>query len=294
MNNVPLLDGSDADDPDATFTFFARPADGYARAERVWVGSGSLADAGGEFPDLKGVELRSDVFTIQPIPDPSQNVFMSFSAAQQTTRIDNAVNPVDGSGEDKKASIELRVDMNENGSFEDDEDFNYRQRNQGIAWNGAQKDGVDEWQFPEYRFYIETEHQGKTGQIYVEDHLTGAWAWMAADDFYFWDGQTASLAFPNADFEMGDLTNWNEEIETPDIFSGWLVSTPENVEAGLATDWFMNHVERCVWLDGEFGVDSADRNTSGGGDNMMGVLWSEPFTIPTLNGSIINDWTLME
>lgn len=293
VNRILDLEGSPIEEPEANFTFFGAPADGYARSDRVWVGSGSYSD-GFEGPELRGVELRSDVFVIQPIPDPSESVFMSFNSGPNTTRIDNVFNPADGSGEDQFNTIQLRVDMNGNASFDDDEDFTYRQINQGIAWNCAQKDGVDEWHFPDYRFYIAPEHQGKSGQIYIADLLTGGWAWMAADDFYFWDGGTADLAFPNSDFEMGDLTNWNEEILTPNNFDSWLVSTPENVEAGLATDWFMNRPQRSVRLDGEFGIDSADRNTSGGGDSMLGELWSDPFTIPTLQVTPVEDWLLFE
>ena len=293
MNSIPDLNGNPIDDPDATFTFFGHPGAGFSRSDLVWVGSGSF-ETGQEDLGLAGVELRSDVFVIQPVPDPTQNVFLSFHSGQNSTRVEDAIDPNDGTGEDRKNTIELRVDMDANGTFDDDADFTYRQFDQGIAWNGIQKDGVDEWQFPDYRMYIAPEHQGKQGQIYVADTLTGSWAWMAADDFYFWDGQTADLAFPNSDFEMGNLTNWTEEIATPSLFDSWLVSTPANVDAGLATDWFMNRTERSVWVDGEFGIDSADRNTSGGGDNQLGAIWSDPFTIPTLRGTSVEDWHLFE
>ncbi|MBN2325525.1 MAG: hypothetical protein JXR73_00125 [Candidatus Omnitrophica bacterium] len=287
VNPIPNLEGNPIDDELAIFAFFGRPADGYARSGRVWMGSGTNL-IGEEDPVAAGVELRSDVFVITPIPDPSQNVFMSFNSGQQSSRIDDVFDPATGSGEDRFSTIELQVDIDENGSFEDDGDFVYQQVNQGISWFREQFSEVDEWHYPEYRFYIADEHQGKSGRIYIAETMTGGWAWMAADDFYFWDGGAANLAFPNSDFENGDLTNWNEEAI--DQMISWLSTTPDNYAQGLATHIIMNGI--VTWLDGEFAVDSAQRE-GGSGDNATGILWSDPFTIPTLNASSnLSDWHL--
>lgn len=289
VNKIPDLDGNPINDEEATFTYFGGPGDGWSHSERVHVGSGSYFDGSAE-PTFAGIELRSDVFTIQAIPAASQSVFLSFNSAQSSTRIDQVIDPVTGEGEDNLATIQLQVDTNNNGSFEDTQDFIYRQQNQGIAWAREQFGEVDEWHYPEYRFYIAPEHQGRQGRLYVQETMTGGWAWMAVDDFYFWNGASANLAFPNSDFEMGNLTNWNEEIITTNDFTSWLSTIPANVPA-RASHKIMNGINS--WLDGEFAADSA-QDVGGSGDNAKGILWSNAFTIPTLQGTPVEDWSIME
>lgn len=289
INKIPDLSGNPVDDPDATFTFFGGPGGGFSRSGRVWVGSGSYDD-GTDAPELSGVELRSDVFVIQPIPDPAESVFLSFNSAQSSSRIDDVYNPADGSGADNFSTIQLQVDMDGNGSFSDDVDFIYRNENQGMSWAREQFGEVDEWHYPEYRFYIASEHQGKTGRIYAAELLPGSWGWMAVDDFYFWDGSSADLAFPNSDFEMGDLTNWVQDpIGGAEVmnFGSWLAGTSDMYDAGRADHVILNDV--LSWVDGDFAADSAES-----GDGNVGDMWSEPFSIPTLQVTAVKDWPLFE
>lgn len=272
----------------STFTFFGNPAGGFSRSGYVWVGSGSY-DVGGDDGGLQGgIELRSDVFTIQPIPDPSSSVFMSFNSGQASSRIDAFAT---ADAEASQNMIALEVDVDGNNSFGDEADFVYHQINQGMSWAAEQNGEMDEWHYPEYRFYIAGEHQGLQGRIYVEETTTGGWAWMAVDDFYFWDGSSAELAFPNSDFEQGDMSGWNEELLT-DGFSSWLASnTPMNEPVAPADHTAMNNI--VSWIDGDWSADSAPSEVASG-DNSEGRLWSEPFTIPTLAGTNVGNWALFE
>lgn len=278
-----------ADDEDMEFTFFGWPGAEWTRSGRVWVGSGSFAgdpaaseDPLGGFVDHVGLELRSSVFTIQPIPPASESVFMSFNSAQVSVK----QNP---NGEFK--AVDLQVDVDGDGAFEGEGDFVYNQFNQGGGWNREQyaAGGIDEWQYPEYRFYIASEHQGLQGRIYVADNMTGGWAWLGVDDFYFWDGATADLAFPNSDFEMGDMTNWTEEIVQEPTLESWLSGTTEMFEAGEATHIALN--DHISFIDGNFSADTAN-NQGGTGDDNIAYLWSEPFTIPALQGTFVGNWSL--
>ena len=279
------------DDPYATWSLFGWPGAEWTRSGRVWLGTGSYVgdpsavDApAGYVPEFVGLEFRSDVFVIQPIPEPSGSVFMSFNSAQVSAK----QNP-DG----QYKSVELEVDVDGNGEFGDAGDFTYAQANQGGGWNREQYSvgGIDEWQYPDYRFYIAPEHQGKSARIYVSDTMEGGWAWMGVDDFYFWDGSTADLAFPNSDFEMGDMTNWNEEIEQQASFTSWLAGNQEKYDEGLVTQMFLN--DHISGIDGEYAADSAQQQ-GGSGDDNIAFLWSDPFTIPSLQVTAVKDWPLFE
>ncbi|MBZ0255635.1 hypothetical protein K8I31_06210, partial [bacterium] len=237
-------------------------------------------------PDVSGIELRSDVFVITAIPDPAESVFLSYNSGQSSNRITSGYNPETG---EQYSAIELQVDANNNGSFGDVDDFVYAQENQGISWAREQFGEVDEWHFPEYRSYISEEHQGMTGRIYVAETMTGGWAWMAVDDFYFWNGAEGVLAFPNSDFEMGDMTNWNED-NTSTGFTSWLASnTPADQPVAPADQTAMNGI--VTWTDGNWSADSAPTEVASG-DDSTGVMFSEPFTIPTLVTSPVREWSL--
>ncbi len=283
--NTVTVAGRDFD-PVSTFTFFGRPAGGYAKSGYVWVGSGSYDYGDADDGFQGGIELRSDVFTIQAIPDADSHVFMSFNSGQASSRTDQFLSD---SAEEMRSTIELQVDMDSDGTFDGANDFIYANQNQGISWAAWLKGEVDSWHYPEYRFYIADEHQGKQARIYVEESMTGGWAWMAVDDFYFWNGSEANLAFPNSDFEQGTMTNWNEELLT-DTFPGWLAT---NDFTGLPVDPAQHTARNNIssWLDGNWSADSAP-NEVGSGDNQQGSLWSNAFTIPSLQGTNVADWSL--
>lgn len=267
-------------DADAQWTFFGWPGSNYSREGRVWVASGSAVGAPNNDTGVRkytGLELRSDVFVIQPIPAAASNPFYSFDVGQTAYKVQP-----DGLFKD----VQMQVDVNGNGEFIDANDYAYKVRSQGGGWNREQYSagGIDEWNFPPYRFYIQPEHQGLSARFHVEDRLTSEWAWIGVDDFYFWDGKTADLAFPNSDFEKGDLTNWNEEISG----ETWLSGTVDMVNEGLAGHNSLN--DHVSYIDGNYSADSA---IASDGDGATGVLYSTPFVIPK-SSTAVSDWSLFE
>ena len=268
----------DSGSSDGDWTFFAWPGANFSREGRVWVASGSTPGQSNNDRGVRentGIELRSDVFVIQPIPDPASSVFTSFEIGQTAYKVQP-----DALFKD----IQLQVDVSGNGEFVDEGDFAYKVRAQGGGWNREQyaNGGIDEWNYPPYRFYLEPEHQGLTARFHIEDRITSQWAWLGVDDFYFWDGQTAALAFENADFEMGDMTNWVEELEGGS-FDTWLSGNEVAQEMGLHNS-LNDHIS---YIDGDFSADSANS-----GDGPTGALQSIPFTIPVVTGTHILNWEL--
>ena len=268
---------------DASVYFFDDAIHGNQFSGRTYVGTAGFGDGDRE---LTGVELRSDVFVIQPIPDPAQSIFFQFASAQGSARFryNN-----DGTVQER-GTVELRIDVNNNGAFDDDADFTYIQLNQGMGQN-LNTSNMDLVSYPESRFYIKPEHQGLQAQIYIEDTLgpsRGSYGWMVVDDFFIWNGSEAALAFPNSDFEMGDLTNWTEElgINGGDLLS-WLSGSAESYDLGLVEHVTMNN--RHTTADGAFSADSA-ANEYTSGDPGTGTLISTAFTLPTLTA--VADWSL--
>lgn len=279
INRLKKIDGTDGD-ADADIFFFSKNFGGSQRADRAWVGT----DGGDQLSfgvASAGIELRSKVFTIQSIPPANQNVFLQFASAEASTRIQP---------NDEHSTIELQVDVDGNGKFGDAADYTYRQRSQGFSWNRQMFDEVDEWHYPEYRFYIAPEHQGKTARIFIEELFGGGYGWMAVDDFFVWNGKNAALAFPNSDLEMGNLTNWTEEIDTPDNLSTWLSGSEKAYNEGKTLHRTLNNLYSTI--DGDFSLDSAD-NENGGGDSGKGRIYSNPFTLPT-KSTLVIPWSLME
>ncbi len=249
--------------------------DGNARKDhmsgRTFVGTG-----GGDLTGT-GVEIRSDVFVIQAIPNATENVFVQFASAQGT---DRTRYQADGS-DIAFGRVELIIDVNGNGQFGDASDFRYVQRNQAMAPNQSNS-GRDLWHHPEYRWYIRPEHQGLKAVFRAEDHygtFKASWGWLCIDDLFVWDGKTAQLAFPNSDFEKGTLENWTAEISVGSGFDTWLSGSKKALDAGKVQHSTMNN--RSVDIDGDYAADTAARET-GGGDNGMGVLTSMAFTLPKL------------
>lgn len=254
------------------WTFFAWPGANFSREGRVWVASGSTPGDSNNDVGVRentGIELHSDVFVIQPIPDPASSVFTSFEIGQTGYKV-----LPDGRLKD----IHMQVDVDGNGSFSDASDYAYKVRAQGGGWNREQyaNGGIDEWNYPSYRFYIDAEHQGRQGRYYVIDEIDSEWAWLGVDDFYFWNGETADLAFPNSDFEMGDMTNWEELLEGGE-FDTWL-SGDEVAQAEGFHNSLNDHVS---YIDGHYSADSANS-----GDGPTGFLQSAPFTIPQIDASV--------
>lgn len=238
---------------------------------RAWVGTG-----GGDLTQ-DGLEIRSDVFTIQRIPAPEESVFVQFASAQGTNRLRYG----GASGEEAAfARIQLIVDTNGDGQFGDD-DFHYIQTNQGMAYNQSNS-GRDLWHHPEYRWYIKPEHQGLQAIFQAEDNFgpfKASWGWMCVDDLFVWDGQEARLAFPNSDFEQGSMENWDDVTTGGTGFDTWLSGSKQALADGLVTHSAMNN--RSTDIDGDFAADTAARET-GGGDSGLGVLTSIPFELPKL------------
>lgn len=279
---------------DADFAYFSGSIDSSHRSGRTYVGSGTWFEvdpATGEIWDAQGavegvgVELRSDVFVIQPIPDPSQHVFFQFASAQGSAKFD---------GPENRGYVALIIDVNGNGQFgelgDDPDDYVYFMRAQGMGW-AMTVAKMDMWHYPEYRFYILPEHYGKQAQIYVEDSLTGSYGWLCVDDFFLWTGQEAVQPFENADFEMGisaDFTipNWTDDYWSGELEqAGWLGASPELVNENPDTLFNVAMNGRVGSLDGDYCGDSA------GGDGSTGSLTSVAFTLPTLV-SRVSEWSI--
>jgi hypothetical protein len=248
-----------------------------ASARRDHMTGRTFVGTGGGDRAATGVELRSDVFVITPIPSAESSVFVQFASAQGSDRIRYT-----DDGTDKAFSrIELIVDANRNGTFGDAGDFSYFQRNQSMALNQSNS-GRDLWHFPEYRWYIRTEHRGLQAVFRAEDNFgafKSSWGWMCLDDLFVWDGAKAALAFPNSDFEQGTLDNWTAQISAGNGFNSWLAGSQQALAAGRVTHSVMNN--RSVRSDGDFAADTAARE-SGGGDDGRGVLTSMAFSLPQI------------
>lgn len=227
---------------------------------------------------MRGVEIRSDVFTIEAIPDPKTNVFFQYSGAQGTNR---------ERGPDVFSTIELQVDLNGDGVFDSASDYIYQEISQGMGWN-LNTSNLDLWQYPEYRHYILPEHYGKTARIYVADFLPSNYAWLGVDDFFFWDGSKVVKPFPNADFEMGraedgSIPNWLDIINSG--FDDWLAATAEIVNGANPPTANIICGSRYTYPDGNFAADS-------GGDGGNGELISDSFTIPSLVSTPVIEWPI--
>ncbi|HOL95476.1 MAG TPA: hypothetical protein PLH79_14090 [bacterium] len=243
-------------------------------ADQAYIGTKSI-DADDV---LRGVEIRSDPFVIQAIPDLRQNVFFQYNGCQGTNR---------KRGPDAYSTIELQVDMNGDGVFDGPEDYIYREMSQGMGWN-LNTSNLDLWHYPEYRHYIKPEHYGKTARIYIADYLPSNYAWLAVDDFYFWNGSEAVKPFPNSDFEMGRAADGSIPDWTDIVISGfddWLAATDEIVNGPNPPTTNRIMGSRYGYVDGNFAADS-------GGDSGIGELISVAFPIPSLVQTPVSRWEL--
>jgi len=265
---------------DGSVYYYDKMVHGSMFAERTYVGTGGETS----FGLFAGVELRSSVFKIQAIPDPAKSVFLQFASAQGSNRIRME------SGAVKKSCVELHVDVNGDGIYDGAGDYVYSLQSQGMGWN-LNTSNMDLWQYPEYRFYILPEHQGKMAQVFVIDGLTSGYGWMCVDDFYVWDGKQASLPFPNSDFEQGSLANWTEVNDNPAVLRTWLSGSQEAWQAGRVLHRSMNN--RFSYVDGEYSADTGDTADDGGtgGDNATGSLTSVAFKLPALIADV-DEWAV--
>lgn len=270
LHNLP--DGSSAD---ASIYYF--PPLNTNWSNQVYIGTHFLSDEA----FLRGVEIRSDVFVIAPIPNPAQSIFMQYAGFQGTNR---------EFGPDSYATIQLQVDVNGNGAFDDEADYVYREVSQGMGWN-LNTSNLDLWQYPENRFYILPEHQGKQARIFVADNLTSGYGWMAVDDFFIWNGHAVVMPFPNADFEMGrpagtaagEIPNWIPEI-TGGALTDWLAATDEITKSSNPPTTNRIANGRFTYVDGNFAADT------NGADGSTGTLTSIPFQLPQLTA--VADWSI--
>lgn len=237
-----------------------------------------------------GVELRSNVFVIQAVPDPKKNVYLQFACAQGCNRlryINNGTQMVHG-------TVELHVDVDNNGQYTDASDYKYVLQNQGMGQN-LNTSNLDLWSYPEPRFYILPEHQGKKAQIFVEDTLQSGYGWMCVDDFFVWNGSQAVLPFPNSDFEQGSMDNWTEEVGIAGgELRSWLSASQECFDTNpecKAEHLAMNN--RHSMADGNYAADTA-ANEYGVGDNGTGRLTSIAFTLPSVLSTSLSDWSIYE
>ncbi|RJP30565.1 MAG: hypothetical protein C4527_09480 [Candidatus Omnitrophota bacterium] len=265
--------------------FFDKACHGSMFSGRTYVGTAGYTEADRIFT---GVKLTSDVFVIESIPNPAESVFLQFAAAQGSARERYTSN---GSSRER-GYVALNVDVNGDGTFEGPGDYVYAQTHQGMGQN-LNTSNMDLWSYPEFRFYIKPEHQGKMAQIYVEDTMgpsRGSYGWMCVDDFFVWDGKEARLAFPNSDFEMGSLENWTEEVGiNGGALRSWLAGSADSFYSGLVEHVSMNNRHSVV--DGAFSADTA-ANEYTGGDAGTGTLISIPFELPTVSPTHVADWSV--
>ncbi len=273
---------------DASLFFFDKAVHGSQFSGRTYVGTAGFSE-GERF--MTGVKVLSDVFVIQPIPDPSENVFLQFGSAQGAARTRYTS---DGSSKEW-GTVQLHVDVNGNGEFQDASDYTYVMVHQGMGHN-LNTSNMDLWTYPEFRFYIQPAHQGKTARIFVQDTMgpsRGSYGWMCVDDFFVWDGNEARLAFPNSDFEMGSLENWTEEVGiNGGELRSWLSGSYDSWMDGLVEHLSMNN--RHSVIDGAFSADTA-ANEYTGGDAGTGTLISIPFELPTVSpASAVHNWEILK
>lgn len=268
--------------------FYDQNADHRHMSGRTFVGTGGgMTDSNGNLANA-GVEIRSDVFTIAPIPAPTNSVFVGFASAQATDRV-----RWEDDGSYKYYGIaELVVDVNGNGKFDDAVDFHYVQHDQALGGpNRTTAGGHDAWHFPAYRFYIKPEHQGLQAQFHAGVHFAQAdnapkngWSWIAIDDLFVWDGAQARLAFPNSDFEMGSTTNWNSVITSASFeptFTNWLSGSLQQYYLGKVNNLVLN--DHASDFDGQFAADSGPNEVPGSNsDSDTGDITSISFTLPHL------------
>lgn len=258
---------------------------------RTFIGTAGSSE--GRF--FTGVTLISDPFTITALPDQADSVFLQFASAQGAAR----ERYTDDGSSKEHGTVELHVDVNQNGTFGDDGDYVYKMLHQGMGQN-LNTSNMDLWTYPEYRFYIMPEHQGLEAQIFIEDTMgpsRGSYGWMCVDDFYVWTGNEAVLPFPNSDFELGSMENWTEETNTNGgQLESWLSGSAELWFDGLiCTDstCAAGHVamnNRHGMADGTYAADSAP-NEYANGDAGTGSLTSVAFTLPSA-GSNVTEWSL--
>lgn len=267
--------------------FFDDAVHGNMFSGRTYVGTaGSEAER-----ILGGIEIRSDVFEITPIPDPAENVFVQFNSAQGAGRHRYTS---DGLSREWGA-VQLQVDVNGDGVFDGEGDYIYNLTHIGMGHN-LNTSNMDLWTYPEFRFYILPEHQGKQARIWCQDTLgpqRGSYGWMCVDDFFMWDGTKAMPCFPNSDFEMGSLENWTEEvgINGGDLRS-WLSASQECYQ--FNPDCAAEHLsmnDRHSSVDGDYSADTA-ANEYTNGDAGTGTLFSIGFELPTLAASHVTDWSI--
>ncbi|MFH1743658.1 MAG: hypothetical protein ABIH23_32030 [bacterium] len=276
-------------DGGASLFFWSKAVHGNQFSGRTYVGT--AYDEAGRIE--VGIKVVSDIFTIAPVPDPAESVFIQYASAQGSARY--RYSP-DGTSHERGA-VELWVDVNGNGDFDDAADYKYIEINHNMGHN-MNNSNLDVWKYPEYRWYIMPEHQGKQAIIYVEDTLgptRGSYGWMCVDDFYVWDGAEARLCFPNSDFEEGSLNNWTPVYdinggELGTVESGWLSGSDDSFYSGLVSHGAMNDRETDV--DGDFAADTAAWQTGINGDQGTGSLTSIPFTLPTLAVTAVDDWAI--
>lgn len=269
---------------DASVYFFDKAVHGSMFSGRTYVGTAGFGDVDRV---LTGVKIYSDPFVIQPVPDPAQSVFVQFASAQGSARERYTA---DGSSREW-GTVRMQVDVDGNGEFNGDADYEYVQIHQGMGHN-LNTSNMDLWQYPEYRFYVRPEHQGLQARFFVQDTMgpsRGSYGWMCVDDFYVWDGSEARLAFENSDFENGDLTNWEEETNiNGGQLNSWLSGSFDSFLDGLVEHLSMNN--RHTVVDGAFSADSAP-NEYAGGDAGTGTLTSVWFELPAA-GSNVGQWAI--
>lgn len=274
--------------------FWDKACHGNMFSGRSYIGTSGFDDGG---RISTGITIMSNPFTITPVPNPSNSVFLQFNSAQGSARhryTANAGNPFPK----EEGVVELQIDTNGNGSFDDAGDVKYREIDQNMGHN-YNNSNMDVWHYPEYRIYIPSEYQGMDARIFVKDTLgptRGSYGWMCVDDFFVWNGSEAVLPFPNSDFEMGSLENWETEYDInggglSGSISGWLSGTLASLEAGIVDHLSMNNRHSSV--DGAFSADSAADEAGIGGDGGTGTLISTTFSLPSV-GSSVNDWSIFE
>lgn len=120
-----------------------------------------------------------------------------------------------------------------------------------------------------------TQYLNKQAMVYIFDHNADAYGHVNADDFRFAESMPDTLLFPNSDFELGDLSNWNPEGEA----MAFQPTKGDNVRVRAAKktaapqgDFWIGTFEKYQGKEGQKPGDSL-------GDKAEGSLSSIPFTV---------------